>query len=419
MYQYRPLQLLAVFMIAMITLTFQMCIPPPPADEEPVLSEEELKRRERESLIALSNAWEYYKNNEFESSLRNYRKLVDLGCGEENAKEVYLYFGRAYLEVGKLDSAIWAFKQGLRYLPDDANLLETLAYGLGRANNTEEQTYYLIRLVEVDSTRSEAFENLVDLLWQQEQYDELIHYLQLWLEVEPNSSRAQTDLIRAYGMAGRDPLDYMEQRCRDNPDKPQWCLDFAQKLIENGEYLRAYRELEGVIQRSPTTRGAYELLAEAALDNADIDRAISAFERLFQLDRTNGTPALELTRAYLRKADFPQALEWAETALHIATNEGEALYVRAEVYSAAAEECVNTRESGVPNFHDKLVYQMAYEDYKTAVDKGYRRAMTRADFLEKNLIPTKGDWFLQDPNKQIFDPAGECYTWIERTVRRP
>jgi tetratricopeptide (TPR) repeat protein len=388
-------------------------------DEEPTLSEEELRRRERDCLIALSNAWEYYKNNEFESSLRNYRKLVNLGCGEENAKEVYLYFGRAYLEVGKLDSAIWAFKQGLRYLPDDANLLETLAYGLGRANNTEEQTYYLTRLIEVDSTRTEAFENLVDLLWQQEQYNELIHYLQSWLEVEPNSSRAQTDLIRAYDMAGRDPLDYMEQRCRDNPDKPQWCLDFAGKLIENGDYIRAYRELEGVIQRSPMTRSAYQLLAGAALDNADIDRAISAFERLFQLDRTNSTPALELTRAYLRKGEFQQALEWAETGLRVATNAGEALYVRAEVYFDAAELCVNNHESGVANFHDKLVYQMAYEDYKAAVDKGYRRAMTRADFLEKNLIHTKGDWFLQDPNKQIFNPEGACYTWIERTVRRP
>ncbi|MFC1583379.1 tetratricopeptide repeat protein [Candidatus Neomarinimicrobiota bacterium] len=396
-----------------------MCVPPPSVDEEPTLSEAELKRRERDCLIALSNAWEYYKNNEFESSLRNYRKLVNLGCGEENAKEVYLYFGRAYLEVGKLDSAIWAFKQGLRYLPDDANLLETLAYALGRANNSEEQTYYLVRLVEVDSTRTEAFENLADLLWQQEQYNELIHYLQLWLDVEPNSSRAQTDLIRAYDMAGRDPLDYMEQRCRDNPDKPQWCLDFAGKLIEKGDYIRAYRELEGVIQRSPTTRSAYQLLAEAALDNADIDRAISALERLYQLDRTNGAPTLELTRAYLRKREFPQALEWAETALRVATNEGEALYVRAEVYADAAEECVNNRENGVPIFHDKMVYQMAFEDYKAAVDKGYRRAMTKADFLEKNLIPTKGDWFLQDPNKQIFKPEGACYTWIERTVRRP
>ena len=239
------------------------------------------------------------------------------------------------------------------------------------------------------------------------------------MEVEPNSSRAQTDLIRAYDMAGRDPLDYMEQRCHDNPDKPQWCLDFAAKLIENGDYIRAYRELEGVIQRSPMTRSAYQLLAEAALDNADIDRAISAFERLFQLDRTNGAPALELTRAYLRKGEFEQALEWAETALRVATNDGEALYVRAEVYFDQAEECVSNRESGVATFNDKLVYQMAYEDYKAAVDKGYRRAMTRADFLEKNLIPTKGDWFLQDPNKQIFKPEGACFTWIERTVRKP
>jgi len=109
--------LLITLGIAAAIIMLPMCVPPPPSEEELALTEEELKRRQRECDIALSNAWEYYKNREFESSVRNYHKLVDLGCGEENAQDVYLYFGRAYIELGSLDSAVWAFKQGLRYLP--------------------------------------------------------------------------------------------------------------------------------------------------------------------------------------------------------------------------------------------------------------------------------------------------------------
>ncbi|UCH09457.1 MAG: tetratricopeptide repeat protein [Fidelibacterota bacterium] len=397
----------------------QTCMPPPPVDEEPQLSEEELKRRERECLIALSNAWEYYKNREFESSIRNYRKLVDLGCGEENAQDVYIYFGRAFIELGYLDSAIWAFKQGLRYLPEDKSLLEIIAYANGRLGNTEEQIYYLTRHSEVDTCNPEVFASLTELLEREQRYDDLILTLEQWIGCEPDNPRVQSDLIAAYENSGKDPLDFMRSRCELNPDNPQWCIDYAAKLIDNQDYILAYRVLEGVIQRTPTAQGAYELLANAALDEGDIDRAISAFTRLFELNRTDEKPALELSRAYLRKEEFQQALQWAETALGVTTNGGEALYVRAEVYYTTADACARSRESGAASFHDKLVFLMAYEDYKAAVEKGYRRARTRAEFLEKNLIPTKGDWFLTDPAKNVFSPEGPCYNWITRTVRRP
>ncbi len=405
--------------IAAAIIMLPMCVPPSAGEEETALTEEELKRRERECLIALSNAWEYYKNREFESSVKNYHKLVDLGCGEENAQDVYLYFGRAYIELGSLDSAIWAFKQGLRYLPEDKNLLENIAYALGRQGNVDEQIYYYERYLEVDPTNVEVFATITDLLRQAERYDDLVLTLQLWLEVEPDNPRVQSDIIAAYEKAGKDPLTYMRQRCDDNPDNVQWCIDYAAALVDNLEYAKAYIVLERVIQRTPTAHGAYELLANAALDEGDIDRAISALARRYELDRTDEKPALELSRTFLRKREYSRALEWAESALRVTTNGGEALYIRAEVYYTTADDCVSGRENGVPKFSDKLVFQMAYEDYRSAVDKGYRRARTRADFLEKNLIPNKGDWFLQPANLRVFKPEGDCYSWIKRTVKRP
>jgi len=411
--------LLITLGITAAIIMLPMCVPPPPTEEESVLTAEELKRRQRECDIALSNAWEYYKNREFESSVRNYHKLVDLGCGEENAQDVYLYFGRAYIELGSLDSAVWAFKQGLRYLPEDKNLLENIAYALGRQGNVDEQIYYYERCLEVDPTNVEVYATVTDLLRQAERYDDLVLALQRWLEVEPNNPRVQSDIIAAYEMSGKDPLTFMRQRWEGSPSNAQWGIDYAAKLVENLEYAMAYRVLEGVIQRTPTARGAYKLLANAALDEGDIDRAISTLERLFGLNRTDDKTALELSQVYLRKREFPRALEWAETALKVATNGGEALYVRAEAYYTTADDCVSGRESGAPNFQDKLVFQMAYEDYRSAVDKGYRRARTRADFLEKNLIPSKGDWFLQPANLRVFKPEGDCYNWSTRTVRRP
>ena len=214
-------------------------------------------------------------------------------------------------------------------------------------------------------------------------------------------------------------MTFIRQRWETNPSNVQYGMEYAERLLDNQDNAMAYRVLETLIENNPTTHAPYERLADVALDNGDIDRAISTLLSLFELNRTDAATAIDLSQAYLRKGDYAQAVRWADTAYQVATNKGEALYYRAEVYYTAAEDCVSGTESGVAAFNDKLVFQMAYEDYQEAVDLGYRRARTRADFLQENLIPTRGDWFLQDASITVFEPVGECYSWITRTVSRP
>ncbi len=411
---------LAALMVASLVVSTQVCVPPPPSEpEEKALSAAEQKKRERDCLIALSNGWEYYKNREYEASIRNYKRLVDYGCGEEYATEVYLYFGRAYNEQGNLDSAVWAFQQGLRYLPEDKNLLANIAYLMHKRGDTEREINYYYRLVDVSPEDTEALSSLADLLKAEERYDDLIDVLNRWLAVEPDNARVQSELIQTFTAAGKDPLQFMRDRWKANPDNAQWGIDYARKLIENMDYALAYRELEQVIELHPSSRAAHQVLANAALDEGDVDRAIAALLGLFELNRTDAQAAQDLSQAYLHKGDFTAALQWAENGVRTSNQSGAAYYTRANVFYTAAEECSGDRESGVSNFQDKLVYLMAYEDYNTAVAKGFGRGRTRADFLEKNLIPTKGDWFLQPADIRVFKPQGKCHSWITRTVKRP
>ncbi|MFC1482030.1 tol-pal system YbgF family protein, partial [Candidatus Neomarinimicrobiota bacterium] len=101
--------LISIFAAFMV---YQGCVPPQQAEpeEQLELTESEKRKRDRDCAIALSNGWEYYKNREFNSAIRNYHRLVDLGCGKEYAGDLYLYFGRAYLEIGNIDSAVWAYR---------------------------------------------------------------------------------------------------------------------------------------------------------------------------------------------------------------------------------------------------------------------------------------------------------------------
>ncbi len=413
---------LALSLIILVALLlYQACAPPQQAEPEQQvqMTEAEKRKRDRDCAIALSNGWEYYKNREFDSAIRNYHRLANLGCGEEYAGDFYLYFGRAYLELSNVDSAIWAFRQGLRYLPENTELLKNIAYTMGKRGDVDQQINYLYQIIDNDISNTEVLADMADLLRKEGRWDDLISVLQQWKNAEPENADVQSDLIAAFESAGRDPLDFMRERWAVNPENPQWGVDYAQKLFDESNYSEAIRVLDSVIQRHATNVQAYRLLANAAIDNDEVDRAIAAFEGLYQLNRTDATAPMELSKAYTRQSNFPKALEWAETALRVSGQGGIAYYNRGEVYYNAADECAFDREGGVSVFADKLVFNMAYEDYMAAFNKGYRQARQKAEFLERNLIPSKGDWFLQEPNIRTFSANGDCYTWITRTIARP
>ena len=46
--------------------------------------------------------------------------------------------GRAFVEIGILDSAHWSFERGLRYAPDDQSLLEVAAWNAGKLKKFED-----------------------------------------------------------------------------------------------------------------------------------------------------------------------------------------------------------------------------------------------------------------------------------------
>ena len=61
------------------------------------------------------------QNQDYSSAVDNYKYMVDIGCSKceclgnqgQDAEYIYPYFGRSYIEINKLDSAIYVFKQGL------------------------------------------------------------------------------------------------------------------------------------------------------------------------------------------------------------------------------------------------------------------------------------------------------------------
>ena len=126
----------------------------------------------------------------------------------------------------------------------------------------------------------------------------------------------------------------------------------------------------------------------------------------------------DMTEAYVADGELKSAMTWASKALKADKNNGQAYANRAAVYEAVATECT----SAAPDFDDKLVFLMAYEDYMTAKDKGYQRATKKIDFLKEARIPQSGDWFFNQDEyvkNGKAKPRKECYSWLNRSVTAP
>ena len=141
---------------------------------------------------------------------------------------------------------------------------------------------------------------------------------------------------------------------------------------------------------------------------------METYEILIKVDPTNYKVVLEISKILLNKEQFKDAINWADKAINISGNRGAAYYQRAEIYFSIAESC----SQDPLQFWDKIVYEISWEDYKIAVNKGYKQAKSRRDFLEENYITTSADWFMRPEGENEVKPQGNCYSWIDKIVKR-
>ena len=108
-----------------------------------------------------------------------------------------------------------------------------------------------------------------------------------------------------------------------------------------------------------------------------------------------------MTSAYIADGQLKSAMTWAGKAIKMDNSNGQAYANRASVYEAVATQCTGS----VPDFDDKLVFLMAYEDYTSAKSKGYGKAANKLEFLKEARIPQGGDWFF---NRDAYVKSGKA-----------
>ncbi len=387
------------------------CVPSPNTEVSD-LTEVEIESRNKECNMYLSFATTNYQNRDYLSAIENYAEVIALGCSKINAEQIFQWMGRSYIELNKLDSAAYIFKQGLKYLPNDISLLEVTAWNEGRMENIENQIFYYEKIIEIDESNTSIMKKLSDIYRDKEMYDDQLQIINKWLKIDKTNKIAIGEKKAAYLALGKDVSDVDRQRWEKDMSNIQYGLEYVNSLMNNENQNKALEVLLKLRTYDKFNKDILEKMSSIYLDNSENNLALDSFQNLYKIEKNYKT-AIEISKILIEEEDYKSALDWSITAIEDSGENGASLFQRAEVYFALADACSGESLT----FNDKLVYEISFEDYSSALKKGFYRARARKEFLEENNITSKGDWFMLG-NETIAKPEGNCYDWITRKVSK-
>ena len=368
----------------------------------------------------LSFASTNWHQNDYRGCVDQYKTALYCNCLDGNELIIYKYLGRAFIEIGKLDSAHWSLEKGLRYAPDDESLLEIAAWNAGKLKKFEDQMYYLDRLLEINPENTKALERMSDTYKKNEMYEEQINILNIWLKVDANNKKALADKKIAYSKLGIDASSIDKERWEKDKSNIQYGLNYAESLIQKDENEKAIEICNDLLVYDSSDKRLLKTVANAYLNIYEDRKALEYLEKLAVIDETNLDLMLEISEVAVNAEEFKKAYKWVNKGIAKGKSLGKMFFQRAEVLIALVE----TYQSDDIDFCDRLIYDLAWEDYNASYNNGYLNARIYMNQLE-DFVSTKGDWFLNAEGKLEISPSSDecrklkqsdCYLWIDRII---
>ncbi len=203
--------------------------------------------------------------------------------------------------------------------------------------------------------------------------------------------------------------------------KKAWYLDksnsekawkYAKICKKVGNYEASIEPLKFLIDANPDVVNYWNEIARAYQKNDQIDKAISSYKKLIDLQPDNRDNYFNLALLYKDMNQFSVSRSYLQKAARVSSGWDYPLYIEAGLYEQAARNC------GF-EFEDKCVYQLAADTYRQAANlrgENASAALSRIDALT-NSVPSKEDYFFRKKqNGDVIKIEGKCYDWIGKSI---
>jgi len=324
----------------------------------------------REAYYNLGNA--LLRKNEIDEAIANYHRALE--GPSEYEPETHNNLGNALLRKGRIDEAIPHFEKFVQLRPEQAEAYYDLGNALLQKGLVADAVAHYEKALKLNPIWAEAENNLGNALLRQGQIDQAILHFQKYLELcsdraEKNRAEGHYNLGTALLRKGQfgEAITHFREAVKLQPDYAEAQNNLAGVLLQEGQVDEAILHYQKVLElrsnQGETQRAeAHYKLANALLQKGLLVEAIAHYEQALEISPRsvpiqsqfawvlatcsevslrNGSRAIELARqadqlsggqdpailrtlaaAYAEGRQFPHAVQTAQTALELATAQG-------------------------------------------------------------------------------------------------
>ncbi|MFQ5605153.1 MAG: tetratricopeptide repeat protein [bacterium] len=370
------------------------------------------KAREFEIQKYLSFGRENWKNKMFTDALPHLWKVVDLDT-EKKYPMAFQYLGECYLKLAKPDSAEFVYRQAIEKYPANSYFHRMLGWLLNSLRKYEQAVFEYREAIRLDSVaRADDYRALGILLVQLDRRQEALPVYEKLVELEPDDIEALIVLANLYMFVGEEEasLTVQERALVLDPQNTKLLYSLGEAYYKRHEFEKAIAKFKQLLTITPEDILALEILGYAFQNAGDPKNAIAAYEKVLSLKPDHKKVLCEMATSLKELKQYRAARSTVRKALKMDPHYGYANIVLGEIYESAANNCLERREDKTIRFDDKLVFELAFQQFqKAAGDPAFAgMAKTKLDYV-KNDIPTRGDRHMHPDQKY---PRLDCYKWI-------
>ncbi len=418
----RKALLISLLFIFLLTGVYN-CVPPQGqvnTEEANALKEQKKEEVFNKCKFYLSNGKEYKKQQNWTSAIKNYREIINMGCAEDFIDPLFKDIAFCYNKLGNPDSSAFYIDEGLTYDGTNQHLLQLSAYYKERAGDFEGalnvyQQYNALYIDDVEYMSKQA--NAYDMLGL---YDEELDIWETILDIDPNNNTAINSIISVLGKMGRDPKAFYQKAWENNTSDASKALAYINALFNGNDYKTAITVAKQTLSLNPMNVTLVQKLAECYEYSGQPVEGLEVLENYARSNPRDINMQIEVTNKNVSMGNYEKAYQIISAAVKVAPQNKDVYFARAKVLETTAE--MGTLEKGKIDCNDKIVYHMAFEDYKKSKELGNFNAQFRLKYLYDNdltIAKAKDRFLIGDANKvgtNTYKPLGNSYKWITRTV---
>jgi Flp pilus assembly protein TadD len=161
--------------------------------------------------------------------------------------------GTVLVGQGRLDEAIYQFREAIRLNPAGAGVHDNLGAALAKQGKLDEAIRHLREAIRLDPACADAHNNLGAVLGRQGRLDEAIYHLQIAIKLTPGDAGAHCNMGDALASTGRldEAIGQYQEAVRLKPDDAVTRCNLGQALAAKGRLDEAITHFQEALRLNP------------------------------------------------------------------------------------------------------------------------------------------------------------------------